>query len=64
MENEKYMIVAVDREGNEIGLESYAAHSDTPEIMFDCKQQARMFYDKVKAELFPHSVKLLTIKKT
>ncbi|RSL35281.1 hypothetical protein D7Z54_01575 [Salibacterium salarium] len=63
-ENEKYMIVAVDQEGNEIGLESYTKHSNTPEIIFDCKNQARLFYDKIKADLFPHSVKLLTIKET
>ncbi|MDQ0298028.1 hypothetical protein J2S78_000436 [Salibacterium salarium] len=63
-ENEKYMIVAVDQEGNEIGLESYTKYSNSPEIMFECKNQAQRFYDKIKEELFPHSVKLLTIKET
>ncbi|MGY4688692.1 hypothetical protein [Salibacterium sp. K-3] len=64
MENEKYLIVAVDQQGNEVGLEPYAGDIENEEVTFECKSQARKFYDKVKEELFPHSVKLMTIKES
>ncbi|MFZ4451445.1 hypothetical protein [Salibacterium aidingense] len=64
MENEKYLIVAVDQQGNEIELDSYKENTDNQEIMFECKSQARKFYDKLKEDLFPHSVKLMTIKES
>ncbi|SFO92734.1 hypothetical protein [Salibacterium halotolerans] len=64
MHNEKYLIVAVDQQGNEVGLESYAGHIENDEVTFECKSQARSFYNKIKEELFPHSVKLLTIKES
>ncbi|SFM39980.1 hypothetical protein [Salibacterium qingdaonense] len=64
MENEKYLIVAVDQQGYEVGLTPYAGHIENDEVTFSCKNQARLFYDKVKEELFPHSVKLMTIKES
>ncbi|MFB4163207.1 hypothetical protein ACE1TI_05060 [Alteribacillus sp. JSM 102045] len=59
---EKYMIIAVDQDGNEVGLESYVKNPEKPVVMFESKEQARAFYDVVKIDLSPCSVKMLTVK--
>ncbi|MFB5662280.1 hypothetical protein [Alteribacillus sp. HJP-4] len=59
---EKYLIIAVDQDGNEVGLESYTENPSKPEILFDTKAQARAFYDVVKTDLAPCSVKMLQVK--
>ncbi|SDH26068.1 hypothetical protein SAMN05192534_10373 [Alteribacillus persepolensis] len=61
---EKYLIIAVDQNGNEVGLESYAQNPSEPEITFTSKEQARTFYDVVKEDLSLYSVKMLKIQDT
>ncbi|WP_240376896.1 hypothetical protein [Bacillus piscicola] len=60
----KYMIIAVDQEGNEVGLEHYMENKEKNGIIFESKEQACTFYDVVKEELFPYSVKMLGMQES
>ncbi|SFE57354.1 hypothetical protein [Alteribacillus iranensis] len=57
----KYMIIAVDQEGNEVGLEPYMEDEHRTGVYFESKEQACAFYDVMKTDLSPCSVKMLTV---